>query len=320
MKRIGLCAGIGLLAILGTVGATACYDSKLNETYDESITALVEEKRDLEQRVAKKSGLQNYFMSSSFNLTKEKNNYKMSIFGYSPKNTIEIINGQEIEFKYNKYYNVDVDIPTESAKEILALAKDFVELKEDKNQASYDIYLQGLNIVYKDKLNGKNNKENISNIQELLDISLKLYSIVDNVIDNATSCTTNEIANATDFNLAFDIAINGSNFFNIPFVTNFKYLNPHIHSNFTCKTIMVLDISNVSRDNEKNVSYFTVDSVSQSGEKYVLSNYRVEVEGTDISSEDVYAKFIAGQYSQFYKIKESNIEEYEDGENLDIGL
>ena len=127
-------------------------------------------------------------------------------------------------------------------------------------------------------------------------------------------------ANATDFNLAFDIAINGSNFFNIPFVTNFKYLNPHIHSNFTCKTIMVLDISNVSRDNEKNVSYFTVDSVSQSGEKYVLSNYRVEVEGTDISSEDVYAKFIAGQYSQFYKIKESNIEEYEDGENLDIGL
>ena len=69
---------------------------------------------------------------------------------------------------------------------------------------------------------------------------------------------------------------------------------------------MTTGISQVVVDESQGVSYFLIDTLQVRGKdgEAVLESCRakVDVQGTDLTQEEVYAKFIKGEYSNFTEI------------------
>lgn len=82
-----------------------------------------------------------------------------------------------------------------------------------------------------------------------------------------------------------------------------------VYSEFVKSGIITSGVSMVYEDDERNVSFFYIDTIQAMSDEngnlvWVPCKARVEVEGVNLLTEDVYASFIKGEHLSFTELSE----------------
>ena len=140
----------------------------------------------------------------------------------------------------------------------------------------------------------------------------RVYDALTNAVKNAYNQTKESITNAD----AVDIQLYQENNYSIPTKTTDIYVRTRftkISSRKNETIIVPINISEVKKDADRNVSYFYIDSLIYNNKNLEYQKARVEVEGVDLTQAQVYAKFIkSGQDVNFVQLAQQNISNDED--------
>lgn len=251
----------------------------------------LENKRiELGQTVANKVDLSNFDIAS-VELAQGENNYILKAFGSTSAEQI-------VGLKENNYMNVFFNISNEQAYNILsAVARaDSTDRINSYNSPEHSNTIGEINDMYFSES---------ARIGGTLDACLEVYSALNNAVNNAYSYEMENISEAS----AMNNSISREYRYTRPDVvgdTNGGGIFTHVSTTFVNTGVVTTGISQVVKDEEKGVSYFLIDTLqgrAEDGDMTVEScRARVEVEGTDLTQEEVYAKFINGEHSSFTEI------------------
>ena len=252
---------------------------------------LLEEQRiDLGSTIAEKAGISN-FNVASLELAKNNNDYIMKAFGST---SVEKIIG----LKENNYLNIYFNISNTQAQKILdAIEKaNQTKLLEQRNS------IDNINAIR--DVNEWNYSESNS-IKKATEACSEVYNLLNEAVQNAYSCSSENISESSAMNNSIS--------------REYRYARPEVLSDvnisglfvsggttFINSGVVTTGISQVVKDIDNNVSYFLIDTLQGRDEdgKIVLESCRarVEVKGTNLTQEEVYAKFINGEHSSFTEI------------------
>lgn len=132
------------------------------------------------------------------------------------------------------------------------------------------------------------------------DIASEVYDAISTAVTNAYSYKMEEIALAHQFNKTLSDELG---------YTKSEVLSDvsgrWVSTSFVYAGVVTTGVSQVIKSEEKGVSYFYVDTLqgrAQDGKIIMEScRARVEIKGINLSQEEVYAKFILGEYDTFYE-------------------
>lgn len=168
----------------------------------------------------------------------------------------------------SKYLNIKFNIDEKFAKEILNAAESFAELngtRDNYQNVSYNSFKQ------------KQSKSAMEQLYGALNYAINTcYSVSKEYVYEATSTKTAVINCFHQENLA------------------------EMH---------LIGVTSVYEDDESNKSFFYIDTLQKvytskdkEHSEWKVTKLRIEVEGVNLPSEDVYAKFICGEYSAIYEV------------------
>lgn len=238
----------------------------------------------LGSEISSQAGLENFDLAS-VNVVMQNDNYLLTAFG-SVK--VNYNGGIQYDFK-----NVNFKIDEEQAKSIL---EQLTKLDNTKYSSNYGDFVLNVDIDQSSRFK----KKDISAHTELVET---LYGLLSNAVVNNYGCTVNHISDSGS------VKREVSNAYRITrpeTVTSVSGLltSSHFHNG----GIVTTGISNVYEDDERNVSFFYVDTIQAfpKGDdvQWKSCKARVEVEGVGLNPEEVYAKFIAGEHSNFVELTE----------------
>ncbi len=290
-----------ILTIVGVpflgLGAHGINALVVNNTEEKLQAELAESKNAIVQSmVAGVEDISNFDLAS-VELSREDNDYIMKAFGST---SVEEIIG----VKQNQFVSLLFNIQEKDAQKILDAVK---TLDETERRPNYDT---PEHTAIMDDANGWKFTEN-SRIKKTGSACKQVYNAINDAVKNAYSSQVEPISEASQMNNS----IASSYRFVRPEVvsdTNVGGLFTHGSTTFINSGIMTTNISGVVKDEEKNESYFFIDTVQgynkgQPGsetQKIVLDSCRamVVVEGTDLSAEEIYAKFISGEHKRFVEV------------------
>lgn len=157
----------------------------------------------------------------------------------------------------DKFVKLSADIGIEDAYEIISLNKQFNNLGISSDSLYYN--------PFDKKLNKANSKAG---------------EIYNNLINAFANAVKNSFNQKKEFEFD-ETLLNGSISDSLVFVEN----------------IQILDLSNVEQENNKNLYYFYIDALLESKEGKISSKkLKVEVEGNNLTQNDVYANYLSGNY------------------------
>lgn len=237
----------------------------------------------LEGEISSQVGLDNFDLAS-VNVVMQNDNYLLTAFG-SVK--VNYNGGIQPDLK-----NVIFKIDEEQAKSIL---EQLAKLDNTKYSSKYGEFILNVDI---DQSNIK--KKEIAAHTELVET---LYGLLSNAIVNNYGYTVNHISDSGSLKREVSNAYRITRPETVTSVSGFL-----VDSTFHNAGIVTTGISSVYEDDERNVSFFYVDTIQafpKGDDVYWKScKARVEVEGVGLTPEEVYAKFIAGEHSNFVELTE----------------
>ncbi len=279
-------AGVTLLGLVGHVINWAVIDSNLNNANND----ISNKRLELGQTVANKANLSNFDIAS-MELAQGENDYILKAFGST---SVEQVAG----LKENNYLNVFFNISEIQARNILNAVNsaEQTERAGSYNSPEHDIGIGDLNIW---------NYSESGRINTTKEAMVEVYNQLNNAVNNAYACEIENIAEASTMNNSIS--------------REYRYTRPevvgdadmyglfsHGSTTFINSGAVTTSISQVVKDETRGVSYFLVDTLqgrAVDGNIILEScRARIEVEGTDLTQEEVYAKFIRGEHSSFTEI------------------
>ena len=296
MNRDNLISGIQIF-IVGSlilspfatlIGVGTSFESKFEETQN----IMIEQKSEFEENVSKSVNLKN-FNIASLDLHKENNNdFILKIFGSSNVQALKGITEAQ-------YFNLIYNIPIENAQQILNTVEKYNSISKNGSEDHNRITIDKKN--YSDL-----NISDHMNLNKINDIIIELYDNFNVAVNNAYSKNVEKVSEASSTNNAISECYRYSRPEVVSNVSGSNRLWGNINTTFINCGVVTTNISQVVKDNERNVSYFFIDTLQgrENNGKMITEKCqaRVEIEGTNLSQEEVYAKFIAGEYSNFIEI------------------
>lgn len=269
--------GVNALVVLGT-------DNSANRK-------IVAAKNELNRQVGEEINLSD-FSIASVELANSGENSIMKVFGST---SVEEIVG----LKEQRYLNVFFNISNDSAEEVLEAAEAAAKTARTSRNTPELVNKYGESNYFKFSESGKINKNKNAVIE--------LYNKINSAVKNAYSSKIENISEASKFNNQIskeyryarpDIITNEVN----------GRISVYIDSTFVNNGIITTNVSQVVKNFEKNMSYFLVDTlqVRSDGANAILESCRarIEVKGTNLSQEEVYAQFLAGNATMTEIIRE----------------
>lgn len=303
--------GINFLSVVllaGMVsGITCVVTGGVNEAkaidYIAQSHEVVNEKADqFANTVAKKAGAD--ITPISANLLKPNDNYVLRVFG------VERVSQYEGDVE-NNYVNVHFDLKEEDANKII---KAFDELNQSENVSKANLGIDTLQLDYNGVKTFDVTKKTKNKLEAQINDNAvtRVYDALTNAVKNAYNQTKESITNAD----AVDIQLYQENNYSIPTKTTDIYVRTRftkISSRKNETIIVPINISEVKKDADRNVSYFYIDSLIYNNKNLEYQKARVEVEGVDLTQAQVYAKFIkSGQDVKFVQLAQQNFSNDED--------
>ncbi len=282
---VGACA-IAMLGITAHGANSLIVEGNLNRATEELNNNRIE----LGQTIANKAGLSNFDIAS-VELAQGGNDYILKAFGST---SAEQIAG----LKKNDYLNIFFNISESQARGILdAVNKaDQAERIESYNTPEHIIGF-GETKSWSFHENGK-----VNSTKEVL---TEVYKQLNNAVNNAYSCEIETVSEAS----AMNNSISREYRYTRPEViedTNGNGLFTHGNTTFVNSGVVTTGISQVVKDETRGVSYFFIDTLQGRtvDDDVAIESCRamVIVDGTDLTQEEVYAKFIRGEYLSFTEI------------------
>ena len=299
---------MGIVVLAGIVSGVACVvTGGVNEAkaidYIAQSHEVVDEKADqFANTVAKKAGAD--ITPISANLLKPNDNYVLRVFG------VERVSQYEGDVE-NNYVNVHFDLKEEDANKII---KAFDELNQSENVSKANLGIDTLQLDYNGVKTFDVTKKTKNKLEAQINDNAvtRVYDALTNAVKNAYNQTKESITNAD----AVDIQLYQENNYSIPTKTTDIYVRTRftkISSRKNETIIVPINISEVNKDADRNVSYFYIDSLIYNNKNLEYQKARVEVEGVDLTQAQVYAKFIkSGQDVKFVQLAQQNISNDED--------
>ena len=299
---------MGIVVLAGIVSGVACVvTGGVNEAkaidYIAQSHEVVDEKADqFANTVAKKAGAD--ITPISANLLKPNDNYVLRVFG------VERVSQYEGDVE-NNYVNVHFDLKEEDANKII---KAFDELNQSENVSKANLGIDTLQLDYNGVKTFDVTKKTKNKLEAQINDNAvtRVYDALTNAVKNAYNQTKESITNAD----AVDIQLYQENNYSIPTKTTDLYVRTRftkISSRKNETIIVPINISEVKKDADRNVSYFYIDSLIYNNKNLEYQKARVEVEGVDLTQAQVYAKFIkSGQDVKFVQLAQQNFSNDED--------
>ena len=299
---------MGIVVLAGIVSGVACVvTGGVNEAkaidYIAQSHEVVDEKADqFANTVAKKAGAD--ITPISANLLKPNDNYVLRVFG------VERVSQYEGDVE-NNYVNVHFDLKEEDANKII---KAFDELNQSENVSKANLGIDTLQLDYNGVKTFDVTKKTKNKLEAQINDNAvtRVYDALTNAVKNAYNQTKESITNAD----AVDIQLYQENNYSIPTKTTDIYVRTRftkISSRKNETIIVPINISEVNKDADRNVSYFYIDSLIYNNKNLEYQKARVEVEGVDLTQAQVYAKFIkSGQDVKFVQLAQQNFSNDED--------
>ena len=299
---------MGIVVLAGIVSGVACVvTGGVNEAkaidYIAQSHEVVNEKADqFANTVAKKAGAD--ITPISANLLKPNDNYVLRVFG------VERVSQYEGDVE-NNYVNVHFDLKEEDANKII---KAFDELNQSENVSKANLGIDTLQLDYNGVKTFDVTKKTKNKLEAQINDNAvtRVYDALTNAVKNAYNQTKESITNAD----AVDIQLYQENNYSIPTKTTDLYVRTRftkISSRKNETIIVPINISEVKKDADRNVSYFYIDSLIYNNKNLEYQKARVEVEGVDLTQAQVYAKFIkSGQDVKFVQLAQQNFSNDED--------
>ena len=299
---------MGIVVLAGIVSGVACVvTGGVNEAkaidYIAQSHEVVDEKADqFANTVAKKAGAD--ITPISANLLKPNDNYVLRVFG------VERVSQYEGDVE-NNYVNVHFDLKEEDANKII---KAFDELNQSENVSKANLGIDTLQLDYNGVKTFDVTKKTKNKLEAQINDNAvtRVYDALTNAVKNAYNQTKESITNAD----AVDIQLYQENNYSIPTKTTDIYVRTRftkISSRKNETIIVPINISEVKKDADRNVSYFYIDSLIYNNKNLEYQKARVEVEGVDLTQAQVYAKFIkSGQDVKFVQLAQQNFSNDED--------
>ena len=299
---------MGIVVLAGIVSGVACVvTGGVNEAkaidYIAQSHEVVNEKADqFANTVAKKAGAD--ITPISANLLKPNDNYVLRVFG------VERVSQYEGDVE-NNYVNVHFDLKEEDANKII---KAFDELNQSENVSKANLGIDTLQLDYNGVKTFDITKKTKNKLEAQINDNAvtRVYDALTNAVKNAYNQTKESITNAD----AVDIQLYQENNYSIPTKTTDLYVRTRftkISSRKNETIIVPINISEVKKDADRNVSYFYIDSLIYNNKNLEYQKARVEVEGVDLTQAQVYAKFIkSGQDVKFVQLAQQNFSNDED--------
>lgn len=306
-------ASISSLIILGFLGGIGscigglAYGISTNNYVDKQYEYILQEKEKLDERISKTVNLEKFDLSS-VEIASNDEKFIMRAFGAT---TVEEVMG----IKQSNYIYLLSNISSEQAKSIVEKAKQIKSLANTDYQTS-EINLSEYKTYGSTMLINKNidSRERIDNY---VSASQELYNMIGEAFEKAANVEVCNIGEASTMNKAFanlNPVYAGEISGYLPgMFGGYAKLN----ATFMQSNVMVTNISEVVKDEKNNVSYFLLDSLqarlngSQGSSKQdvVIESCRskIEIEGTNLSEEEVYAQFIAGNYKRVVDVIRKNV-------------
>ena len=295
--KLWLGVGIAALGIVGVPSAFAINRSVVGKTQQTANEEIVCAREEINKHIAEKINLAD-FSIASVELADSGQDSIMKVFGST---SLEEIVG----LKEQRYLNVLFNISNESAENILTAAKTAASTtKVSRNtpelESNYVNYGDNsFDELYKFSESGK--------IRENKSAVLELYEEIDAAIANAYLNKIEEISEASQFNNQVSNEYRFTKPETVSNTTDGGLFN-YVDTTFVNTGIMVTNVSQVAKDANKNVSFFLVDTLQgrNDGDKVVIESCRakIEVQGTNLSQEEVYAQFLAGNASMTEIVRE----------------
>ena len=303
---IGIIAGI--VTIAGIFSGFTCVVTggvnavKANDYIAQSHEVVDEKADQFANTVANKAGAD--ITPISANLLKPNDNYVLRVFG------VERVSQYEGDVE-NNYVNVHFDLKKEDANKII---KAFDELNQSENVSKANLGIDTLQLDYNGVKKFDVTKKTKNKLEAQINDNAvtRVYDALTNAVKNAYNQTKESITNAD----AVDIQLYQENNYSIPTKTTDLYVRTRftkISSRKNETIIVPINISEVNKDADRNVSYFYIDSLIYNNKNLEYQKARVEVEGVDLTQAQVYAKFIkSGQDVKFIQLAQQNISNDED--------
>lgn len=275
----------GVIGVFGTIAGVASCSSKAEKDKIEKIEAdLNAQRAQLVQTIERSCDLTNFELSS-VELSGLGDDYLLKVFGSTSVDDV-IDNSQ--------YKNVYYMLGQTEAKNILNALESLKDAKglNDFNSPEHSMVIVGAD-------GEREHTESSKGLAKTASACSEVYSALENAVNNAYSHYIEDVAQAHQMNGSISAAYStvntgegGLEQKNSPFVSQ--------------QGIMTTSISGVVRDEEKNESYFFIDTLQgrTEGDKKILDSCRamVTVEGANLSQAEVYAKFISGDYKKFSEV------------------
>lgn len=303
---IGIFAGIvvlaGIVSGVTCAGIGAVNGAKANDYIAQSHEVVNEKADQFANTVAKKARAD--ITPISANLLKPNDNYVLRVFG------VERVSQYEGDVE-NNYVNVHFDLKEEDANKII---KAFDELNQSENVSKANLGIDTLLLDYNGVKTFDVTKKTKNKLEAQINDNAvtRVYDALTNAVKNAYNQTKESITNAD----AVDIQLYQENNYSIPTKTTDIYVRTRftkISSRKNETIIVPINISEVKKDADRNVSYFYIDSLIYNNKNLEYQKARVEVEGVDLTQAQVYAKFIkSGQDVNFVQLAQQNISNDED--------
>lgn len=290
---------IGSTVFLGVAGLFGCAAGLLvygvnglivNNNFEKAQVFLEEQRMNLGSTIAEKTKISN-FNVASLQLAEQNEEYILKAFGCT---NIEKNNGSE----ENNYLNIYFNISQDEAQKIIKAIKNANIKKVIKQSNSID-YINTIRDVDCWEITESDS------IKKATEACFEVYDLMQKAVINAYSYNSEIISEASVMNDSISREYNYARPETFGEV-NVSDLFLGDSKTFINSSVLTTGISQVVKDFDKNISYFIIDTL-QGRDKdgdIVLESCRakVEVKGTDLTQEEVYAKFINGEHSSFTEI------------------
>lgn len=280
----------GMVIALGGILAHAINMPIVYSNLDKANAELEEKRAQLSTSIADQVDISNFDIAS-VELAQGEGDYILKAFGST---SVEKIVG----LKENNYLNVFFNISPEHAQNIMAAV---ANAETTERLQSYNSPEHAISIGNTDSWLFMES----GRIDKTSNACVAVYDALNNAVNNAYASRVEEVSEAS----AMNSSISREYRYTRPEVvgdTNVSGWVGHGSTAFLNAGIVTTGVSQVVRDEENGVSFFIIDTLqgrAVDGNMVVEScRARVEVEGTDLTQEEVYAKFINGDHSKFTEI------------------
>lgn len=282
--------GVAVISVgfLGAIyGIASALDHADNKKIDKIEADLSARHTQLVSVIQNSCDLSNFDLAS-VELSGAQDDYLLKVFGAT---SADALLGMDYQYK-NIYYMLSES----SAKAIMSAIEKLDEVKglKDLNSPERSMVIVGADGINDHTANAKQLKKTKSACDAV-------YSALEEAVKSAYGHFIEDVGSASQMNSS--VAVSCTQLSNLDAAeSGLEQKN----AAFVSKGIMTTSVSGVVKDEAKNESYFFVDTVQvrKEGDVQVLDSCRaiVTVEGTELSQEEVYAKFIRGEYKKFTEV------------------